>query len=75
MATHGLGTEKFILERFLKIPGEWPQQTKKGSWREDSEDGELLTRYVLEGTGAVEIEEDGNTKSYNPSPQSSIFQD
>lgn len=47
---------------------EWPQQTTTGSWLEDSEDGELLTRYVLEGTGTVEIEADGNTRSFNVAP-------
>ena len=47
---------------------EWPQQTKKGTWREDSEDGEILTRYVLEGTGTVEIEEQGNAKSFQVAP-------
>jgi hypothetical protein len=47
---------------------EWPQQTKGGSWREDSEDGELLTRYVLEGTGTVEIQQDGNARSFPLAP-------
>ncbi|KAL3899793.1 MAG: hypothetical protein SGARI_006382, partial [Bacillariaceae sp.] len=48
---------------------EWPQQTKKkGTWLEDCEDGELLTRYVLEGAGTVEIAQDDNSKSYKLSP-------
>jgi hypothetical protein len=34
---------------------DWPQQLKKGSWTDASGPGQMLVRYVLDGTGTVEI--------------------
>mmetsp|Transcript_19220 Transcript_19220/g.28985 ORF Transcript_19220/g.28985 Transcript_19220/m.28985 type:complete len:162 (-) Transcript_19220:75-560(-) len=42
---------------------EWPQQLKSGSWSEEVSDGQNLVRYVLDGTGDIEIKEkDGKSK-------------
>lgn len=35
---------------------DWPQQLRKGSWEETSNEGQALVRYVLDGTGVIEIE-------------------
>jgi hypothetical protein len=52
---------------------EWPQQSKTGSWQEESEEGELLVRYVLDGSGTLDIEEDGgNIRSYTVAPGSLV---
>jgi hypothetical protein len=37
---------------------EWPQVTKTGSWQEDSVEGKTLTRYILDGSGTLNIEDD-----------------
>jgi hypothetical protein len=37
---------------------EWPQVSKTGSWQEDSVDGKTLTRYILDGSGTLIIEDD-----------------
>jgi hypothetical protein len=42
---------------------DWPQQLKKGSWSEASDPGQTLVRYVLDGTGTVEIESNQSSKS------------
>ena len=34
---------------------EWPQQLKKGAWEESSSEGQTLVRYVLDGTGSLEV--------------------
>lgn len=48
---------------------EWPQQTKSGQWQEFCEEGEMISRYVLEGFGHLDIrEEDGNTKPFSIRP-------
>jgi hypothetical protein len=44
---------------------EWPQQLKKGSWEEKSNEGQTLVRYVLDGTGVLEIETDDLPKTTN----------
>jgi len=54
---------------------EWPQQSKSASWSESVSPENTLTRYVLEGTGSVEIigqgggdddDESSQTISVNP---------
>lgn len=48
---------------------EWPQQTKKGQWQESVENGETMLRYILDGSGRVDIqEEDGNTQTFRVQP-------
>lgn len=50
---------------------EWPQQVKSGSWSEEVSDGQNLIRYVLDGTGDVEIKEkDGKSKVSSVGPGS-----
>jgi hypothetical protein len=44
---------------------DWPQQLKKGSWEEKSNEGQTLVRYVLDGTGVLEIETDDLPKTTN----------
>ena len=39
---------------------EWPQQLKKGTWQESSKEGGTLVRYVLDGTGSLEVSENGS---------------
>ena len=37
---------------------EWPQQAKsKGTFTESSKDGQTLTRYILDGTGRVQVDD------------------
>mmetsp|Transcript_13825 Transcript_13825/g.28533 ORF Transcript_13825/g.28533 Transcript_13825/m.28533 type:complete len:196 (+) Transcript_13825:154-741(+) len=43
---------------------EWPQQSKKGSWSENVPPENSLFRYVLEGSGSLEI--DDQTLSVTP---------
>lgn len=51
---------------------EWPQQFKSGSWKEEvsSSSDTTLVRYVLEGTGTVDISStsEGENKSYKVRP-------
>jgi hypothetical protein len=49
---------------------DWPQQLKKGSWTDASGPGQTLVRYVLDGTGTVEIvtNNDSITKSSTIGP-------
>jgi hypothetical protein len=42
---------------------DWPQQLKKGSWQETSADGQTLIRYILDGTGVLEVETSEASKS------------
>jgi hypothetical protein len=49
---------------------EWPQLTKRGSWEEKSEEGTTLTRYILDGSGTLDIIEvnkgEGATQTLKP---------
>ena len=36
---------------------EWPQTLKRGEWEEFSEEGQLLVRYILDGTGTLDVED------------------
>jgi hypothetical protein len=47
---------------------DWPQQTKGGVWEEYSKDGDVLVRYVLDGTGTLEIVENGKKSSNRLAP-------
>lgn len=47
---------------------DWPQQTKGGSWEESSKDGDVLIRYVLDGTGTLDIVENGKKSSNGLEP-------
>ena len=40
---------------------EWPQQSKKGIWNEEVAPENSLVRYVLEGSGSLEISQDDAT--------------
>ena len=40
---------------------DWPGQLKKGTWEENSGNGQTLVRYVLDGTGSLEIESIGDS--------------
>uniref|UniRef100_A0A7S2VDB0 Altered inheritance of mitochondria protein 24, mitochondrial n=1 Tax=Entomoneis paludosa TaxID=265537 RepID=A0A7S2VDB0_9STRA len=55
---------------------EWPQQLKKGTWTESISVGQSLVRYVLEGSGSVEIisleEGDGSDDATAMAEQSSL---
>eukprot|EP00525_Craspedostauros_australis_P007288 CAMPEP_0198124484 /NCGR_PEP_ID=MMETSP1442-20131203/39989_1 /TAXON_ID= /ORGANISM="Craspedostauros australis, Strain CCMP3328" /LENGTH=140 /DNA_ID=CAMNT_0043783883 /DNA_START=138 /DNA_END=560 /DNA_ORIENTATION=- len=35
---------------------EWPQQVQSGTWQESCADGDVLTRYVLDGTGTLRVD-------------------
>ena len=42
---------------------EWPQQTKSSpSWTEQASDGQTLTRYILQGSGSVSVNEESPKK-------------
>ena len=49
---------------------DWPQQLKKGTWDENAGEGQTLVRYVLDGTGSLEITtgatNDGNDDDSSP---------
>ncbi|VEU33661.1 unnamed protein product [Pseudo-nitzschia multistriata] len=47
---------------------EWPQQSKSGSWTEAVAPGNSLVRYVLEGSGSLEIVTDGETERQSVRP-------
>ena len=48
---------------------EWPQVTKTGSWQEESTDGKTLTRYILDGSGTLNIQDDSsNTRTTQLKP-------
>ena len=37
---------------------DWPQQAKQGQWTESCGEGQTLVRYILDGKGTVEINDD-----------------
>ena len=50
---------------------DWPQQLKSGSWTEQIDSGKTAARYVLDGTGTVDVillQEDGSPKVSEPTP-------
>eukprot|EP00548_Thalassiothrix_antarctica_P008882 CAMPEP_0194132408 /NCGR_PEP_ID=MMETSP0152-20130528/2893_1 /TAXON_ID=1049557 /ORGANISM="Thalassiothrix antarctica, Strain L6-D1" /LENGTH=164 /DNA_ID=CAMNT_0038827461 /DNA_START=15 /DNA_END=509 /DNA_ORIENTATION=+ len=50
---------------------DWPQQLKSGTWSEKVEEGQEKVRYILDGTGKVEItENDGTSKTESVGPGS-----
>jgi uncharacterized cupin superfamily protein len=34
---------------------DWPQQLKKGTWSEQVPEGRMLIRYILDGTGTLQV--------------------
>lgn len=49
---------------------DWPQQLKTGSWSERVDNNVLAARYILDGTGSIQVtlyDEAGNMKTARPS--------
>ena len=42
---------------------DWPQQTKSSSWTDEAEEGQTLVRYILQGSGTLDV--DGGRSSKN----------
>mmetsp|Transcript_11524 Transcript_11524/g.16230 ORF Transcript_11524/g.16230 Transcript_11524/m.16230 type:complete len:161 (-) Transcript_11524:809-1291(-) len=42
---------------------DWPQQVRQGEWEEQVNSGTTLVRYVLDGTGVVEITTNSNNNN------------
>ena len=51
---------------------EWPQQQKRGEWKERVQNGQTLVRYVLDGKGSVTITDAESSKTAAVAPGSLI---
>lgn len=51
---------------------EWPQQSKTGSWNERVAPENTLVRYVLEGTGSLDVCSDETQDDESPGTKQSI---
>lgn len=44
---------------------DWPQQTKSSSWTDEAEEGQTLVRYILQGSGTLDVDGGRSSRKFN----------